>query len=312
MKILTVTNMYPTPVEPQYGCFVKEQVEDLRRAGVEIDVLPFDGRSRRITYMNAAREVRRRTRMDGYDIVHAHYGLSGVVARTQWRYPVVTTFHGSDVGFIRWQRRVSWLVARLTRPVFVSRHLAAMLGMANADVVPTPVDTDLFAPMPRAEARRRLGWQPKRTYVLFPSSRLNQVKDPQLFDSVVATIRRRVTAVEPVSLERLSRQEVALVMNASDVTVLTSRSEGSPVAVKESLACETPVVAAAVGDVPDVLAGLPGCSIRSRDAVSLAEGVKEALEGGRRPELRQRALEFSRQVIANRMIDVFTRVLAER
>ena len=50
-------------------------------------------------------------------------------------------------------------------------------------------------------------------------------------------------------------------MNAVDVTLLTSDWEGSPGAVRESLACQTPVVSVPVGDVPNVLSGLPGCAV---------------------------------------------------
>ncbi len=46
MRVLCLTNMYPTADEPAAGSFVRDQVEDLRELGVDVDVLSFDGRVR--------------------------------------------------------------------------------------------------------------------------------------------------------------------------------------------------------------------------------------------------------------------------
>ena len=96
MRVLAVTNMYPTDDEPGFGAFVFEQVDALRRLGIEVDVLSFDGRRDRTAYLRAVARLREQAR-GGYDVVHAHYGLSGAVAMLQRRVPVVTTFHGSDI-----------------------------------------------------------------------------------------------------------------------------------------------------------------------------------------------------------------------
>ena len=78
------------------------------------------------------------------------------VALCQRHAPVVTTFHGSDCsGEIPWQSAVSWAVARLSTPVFVSAHLADRLGVRNGTVVPAAVDTDVFRPRDRVATRRR-------------------------------------------------------------------------------------------------------------------------------------------------------------
>ena len=67
-------------------------------------------------------------------------------------------------------------------------------------------------------------------------------------------------------------------MNSVDVTVMTSDYEGSPVAMRESLACLTPVVSVSVGDVPELLAGLPGCAVVERSPRPLADAIVGALE----------------------------------
>jgi teichuronic acid biosynthesis glycosyltransferase TuaC len=310
MRVLCLTNMYPTEREPWSGVFVAEQVEDLRTLGVEVEVWSFDGRDDRTEYVRAARTLRRLVGNGAFDLVHAHYGLAGAVALTQRRAPVVTTFRGSDT-FIPWQRNVSYIVARLTVPLFVSAEGRARLRRPDAPVVPSAVDLQRFRPRPRAEARRLLGWDENGVYVLLPGPRGSAMKNAALFDATVEALPGELQARQ-IALEGYSRDEAALVMNAVDVTLMTSLSEGSPVAVRESLACETPVVSVAVGDVPDLLRGLPGCAVCERDPNALAEGVLQALEAPRMRLLRERAAEYSRVRMARRVLNVYEHVLGRR
>jgi Glycosyl transferases group 1/Glycosyl transferase 4-like domain len=307
MRVLCLTNLYPTDRSPHFGCFVKEQVEDLRALGVDVDVCSFDGRDDRLEYVRGARSLGRALTARCFDLVHAHYGLTGAVALTQRRAPVVTTFWGSDT-FIPWQRRVSYVVARLTVPLFVSAVGRATLRRPDAAVVPSAVDTLRFRPRPRAEARRLLGWEEDGIYVLLPGSRQSPVKNAALFDVALEALPGWLHT-RPVALEGYSRDETALVMNAVDVTLMTSLSEGSPIAVRESLACDTPVVSVAVGDVPELIRELPGCAVCDREPAVLARAVLEALQSGRSGALRARAEQYSRTRIARKVLGVYEQAL---
>jgi glycosyltransferase involved in cell wall biosynthesis len=118
-----------------------------------------------------------------------------------------------------------------------------------------------------------------------------------------------VPRLTPVSLEGFTREQVVDVMNAVDVTLMTSVFEGSPVAAKESLACMTPVVSVSVGDMPELLAGLPGCSIAPRDPVALAMAVLSAFECRGDIELRRRAEQFSCARMAEETLALYRRVV---
>ena len=306
VRILVLTNMYPTETEPWFGSFVQDQVEDLRELGLTVDVLAIDARRDWTEYVRGVRRLRRRLATTRFDLVHAHYGLSGAVALTQRRVPVVTTFHGGDyTGEIPWQTPVSWAVARRATPIVVSREARRRLDRPDAPVIPAPVDTELFQPCDSAEARAELGWSTDGRYVLFPSNPAWPNKRADLFEAALAEARRTVPSLEPVYLKGFSRREVTLVMNAVDVTVLTSTFEGSPVTVRESLACQTPVVAVPVGDVAETLDGLPGCAVTERAAKPLAEAILAALETGRSSDLRERAQLSSRRRTAERVLDVY-------
>lgn len=309
--MLVLTNMYPSEGAPEFGVFVQEQVEELRRLGVDVSVLSFDGRDSRWNYATAAVQTRRAVGREQFDLVHAHYGLCGAVALAQRRLPVVTTFHGSETGYVRYQALLSYFVARLTHPIFVSQHGASSLRMPSADVIPAGVNTQLFRPLPRETAVRQLGWDPEAPYILFPGHRANRRKRYDLFEAAVEHARSRRPDLRSVWLEGYSRREVSLVLNAVDVVLVTSDYEGSPVAVREALACTTPVVSVEVGDVSRVLKGLPGCAVAERDPIALAERALEALMAGKRAELRPRAMLSSGECVARRLLAVYESVVPE-
>jgi len=316
IRVLVLTNMYPTAAEPHLGCFVRDQVHDLRALGADVEVEAFDARRDKRRYLAAAGALRRRLRHGRFDLIHAHYGLSGAVAAAQLRTPVVTTFHGSDA-WERWQRPVSQAVARRTQPIAVAPVVAATLRLdGRAAVIPCAVDLDVFHPGDRAGARRQLGWPQDAPCILFPAARGDRSKAANkrvdVFDATVERVRRRVPDAHAASLDGLPRHEVALAMRAADVAVMTSVREGAPVAVKEALASGTPVVSVAVGDVPDLVRGLPGCAITDRDPHALAAAVADALRAGGDPRLREAMEAYGRRPIAERVLGVYGRLLAGR
>jgi glycosyltransferase involved in cell wall biosynthesis len=308
VNVLCVTNMYPSKSEPQAGIFVHEQVEDLRALGVEIDVLHFNGRTHWFEYVRAMASVRSIVRRNRYDVAHAHYGLTGAVALAQRRVPVVTTFHGSDTGYIPWQARVSRVVARHTTPVFVAKANSLSLRVPGV-VVPVGVDTNVFRPMLREEARRRLGWDPQGRYVLFPGAASRRVKRYDLFQAAFALAKLECPELHPILFDGYERDQAPLVMNAIDCVLMTSDWEGSPVTVKEALACETPVVSVPVGDVDDVIGGLPACAVTERDPVRLAAAVVAALDAPRSSVLRERAMLYERRSLASRIVELYEELL---
>jgi glycosyltransferase involved in cell wall biosynthesis len=71
----------------------------------------------------------------------------------------------------------------------------------------------------------------------------------------------------------------------------------------------TPVVSVPVGDLPELLAGLPACAVAPRDPIALADAVLRAFERGGDPLLRQRAERLSRRRVAKRTIALYESVL---
>ncbi len=326
MRVLVVTAMYPTAERPAWGIFVQEQVDSLRKSGVDVDVLAFgtSGGTRAQGYLEAARALRRELGRDRYDLVHAHYGLSGAVARMQTRCPVVVTFHGSDLmgevgprrGYTL-QGEVKAIVSKLValgvdQRIVVADSLKAALWLRSAVTIPMGVDLALFRPMPTAEARERLQFSNDRQRVLFAAHPDNYAKRFDIAQQAVELLQADSRRVELVPLRNVPHDQVPVYMNACDVLVLTSMHEGSPCVIKEAMACNLPIVSVDVGDVAQRIGAAEGCYLCERTPGDVAAKLERVLEDGRRPDTRTRIAELSLQNVARRVITVYEEVLRTR
>ncbi len=291
LRILVVTNMWPTPDRPMGGIFVAEQVASLRRRGLELDVLFLDGGSSKLEYLRGIGRVRHALAMKPYDLIHAHYVFSGLVALAgrRLRVPILLTHHGIETQRGWTAPLCRWTSRRVERTIVTSQRVQWALGRPDAEIVPCGVDTDLFHPVPQAEARAALGLPADGLLVLFAGMR----RPEKRFDLAEAAVKRLQETLPNVSLlvaEAEPHRRMPLFMNAADVLILTSEAEGSPMVIKEAMACNLPVVAVDVGDVAEVVGNTPGCFVVERDAAALAQGLRSALAFGGRTAGRQALL----------------------
>ena len=271
-----------------------------------------------------------------YDLIHAHYWLSGVAALTlkrRWSVPVLQMFHT----LARLKNRVARSAAELeplvrveeeTRIVSDADRIVAANVVERAELlrdygahasriatIPCGVDTDLFTPGDRAEARRGLGLDDRP--VLLWVGRIAPIKGlDTLLDTVArlreagrdmrllvvggeadepttgheTSLRRRIAALglgESVRFVGPQPQSVLpLYYAAADVTVLPSYYESFGMVALEAMACGSPVIASRVGGlVTTVRDGVTGFLVPDGDVEALAERI-ETLVGD--PELRWR------------------------
>ena len=79
MKVLHLTNNYPTLTYPIFGIFVKEQIESLKKLGVDCDVLFINGREKgRLEYVKSILRLRIYFKINKYDIIHCHHAISAL------------------------------------------------------------------------------------------------------------------------------------------------------------------------------------------------------------------------------------------
>jgi len=309
VRILFVTNMYPTPERPDYGTFVWQQAEQLRRLGHTVDVVNILGYRSRLNYVKGIFDTLRKTRTTSYDVVHAHYGLTALPAWFRRDAPLVMTLHGSDVLGSRFERRCSWLMSRFADAVIVVSE--EMRQRIPGIVIPCGVDLDLFRPFDRDDARTRLGWPPDKYLVLFPFDPRRRVKRYDLARAAVDRLTEEGIRAELMTVCGVENREMPWRYSAADAMILCSDWEGSPTSIKEALACDLPVVATDVGDVREILRGVPGTWLCTRDVDDIARSLREALTLPRRGRFERRAAmaKYNQALTVAKLIALYTTVV---
>lgn len=304
LSILVVTNMYPTPVAPMAGIFVAEQVESLRRRGLTLNVLAVDGARGWSEYLAGFGRVRRAAAERRHDLIHAHYVFSGIMALAQRRAPILLTHHGIETQ-VGWTAPLCrWTSKLVTRTIVTSKRVQTALGRPDAEIVPCGVDTGLFRPMARDEARAALGLPLGAPLVLFAGMKRPE-KRFDLVESAVARLQKERPDVRLVVAEHEAHERMPLFMNACDALALASDAEGSPMVIKEAMACNLPIASVDVGDVAEIIGETPGCRLVAREASALAAGLAQALDFGGRTEGRTAIMPLSLDVIAARLEAIY-------
>ncbi|HET7121723.1 MAG TPA: glycosyltransferase [Solirubrobacterales bacterium] len=259
MRVLVVSNFTPDESAPQRGRWVRDQVEETRKRGIDVELFTFPrGRN---GYAPATRRLRALLRRERFDLVHAHYGLAGWVAKLAGARPLVVTFHGTDVRHhlvSHLSRRLAWridLVAGVSRALFEEEDgRPGLPPVPGSAVLPCGPDLDRFGPLPRAEARRSLGLDPDGRYLFFPA---NPARPEKRHDRAAALAA--ACEAELLSGGSIEPEQMPLWINAANAVLVTSEYEGFGMAAIEALACEVPVLSTPVGIAPYALGGIDGC-----------------------------------------------------
>jgi glycosyltransferase involved in cell wall biosynthesis len=312
VRILFVTNMYPSAEKPAYGTFVWQQAQQLRQFGHTVDIVNILGFRSKLNYLKGAVEVLQKTSRTAYDIVHAHYGLSAFPAWFRLKPPLVITLHGGDVLGTRVERFLSRIIWRFADDVIVvSEEIRRRIP---GIVIPCGVDLNIFRPIDRSEARSRLGWPGDKYIVLFPFDRTRPVKRYDLAKAAVDKVAHTGVNIGLFTMSNVENSEMPWYYSAADVLLLCSDREGSPTAVKEALACNLPVVATDVGDVREILRGVEGTRISTHEVGDIARSLREVLELSRSGRFEGRAamVRYDQACTIEKIINVYKDVLRGR
>ena len=325
MKILIVGNNKLGHFAP----FVKEQARALQLQGC--DVVFFGVQGKGIWgYLRCLPALKRAIQQHQPNLIHAHYGLSGLLANLQRRVPVVTTYHGSDINKPN-ILRFSKIAMRLSaHNIFVSQRNVTLALSPNSLITYrlkkrcTLLPCGVNLPLPWSELQTQ--WVGQLTlnqwvqeklqldakHVLFAGAFDNAVKDASLAKAAVNELASEGVKVELIELKGYNRDQVNALMYNCDALLMTSKTEGSPQVIKEAMACGCPIVSVDVGDVAERVSGVEGCYVvSSREPAAIAEALQQSLAFSGKTNGRQRIIEMglSNEQVAKRLVEIYERLL---
>ena len=312
MRILIICSGKPS--NPNWNfkihrSFVYEQAESLKKLDVEYNTYFIEGNGI-FGYLKNYSKMIKKIKKYKPDLIHAHYGLSGLLANLQRKTPVITTYHGDDINEVQ-NLPFSYICSKLSKEnIFVHDVLPKKIHYRkNTHLIPCGVNTEIFYPIDKQEARKQLGLEKNKIYGLFGSSFDEPVKNYSLAKE---SISKSSFSIELLELKGYKREEVSLLMNAIDFLIVTSHSETGPLVVKEAMCCNTPIVSVDVGDVKDLISDIDGCYIAPYCSSTIAKSIDEVVEKKQRINSRTKILEYSLENIAKRVFNIYYEVLNRR
>ena len=269
MKVLIVARCN----KGRYAPFITEQVDVLRQQGMELEFFPVTQKGL-LGYLQHLSKLRKTIKEWKPDLIHAHYGLCGVLANLQRKVPVITTYHGSDINNPK-VRPLSRVAIRLSVfNIFVSQKCLDIISPKEKfALIPCGINLSAYPFINKLEARQMMGLDANKKYILFAGAFDNAVKNAPL--AIAAT--KQVEGAELLELKGYSRAQVNFLMHAVDAFLMTSFTEGSPQVIKEAMACGCPIVSVDVGDVTEIIERTEGCFISEADPKVLAENLHKAI-----------------------------------
>jgi teichuronic acid biosynthesis glycosyltransferase TuaC len=323
IRVLMITSEWPAPGENVTAHFIKRQADFLTAAGVAVEVFPFKGAKNPLNYLKAWWHLQTKLRHERYDLIHAQFGQSGLLALPK-RSPMVVTFRGSDLlGTVsdRTGRhlRASMIhqafsrivAARAEAVIVVSEHMKSQLHRSiQAHVIPSGIDFSFFRRTDKNVARQRLGLPLNEKLVLFVGRPTQARKRCHLAEQAVEILKGS-TPARLIVAWRVPHTDIPLYMSACDALVFTSMQEGSPNVVKEALACDLPVVSVAVGDVAERLKGLDGCELCADERPeTIAAALGRVLRRNGRIAGRESVKALDENITTARVMNIYKSVLA--
>ncbi|TXK46763.1 glycosyltransferase family 4 protein [Pontibacter qinzhouensis] len=302
--------------------FIKEQGNSLVRQGIKVEYFPVIGKGL-AGYYKAGKKLKKHLRRNRYDLIHAHFTLSGwsAVIGAAGKTPVVLSLMGSDaygeyvgVNQVQFSSRINTLLTYLIQPfvkgiISKSQNIEDYVYLKHkSHIIPNGINRDKFRPDPAA------GFSKDQKQVLFLGNAANPRKNFELVQKAVDLLNLPdITIVNPYPV---AHHEIPNYLNAVNVLVVPSFMEGSPNVVKEAMACNCPIVSTDMGDVKWVLGDTPGCYVSSFEPEDFAQKLAKALQfserhGRTNGEERIEELGLDAERVAARVISVYRKVLGQ-
>lgn len=297
------------------SAFVQSQYDSLKKEGLQMRLVSTEGNGAK-AYLRAAWKLRKMIREFRPDVVHGHYSLCGWVANIACfglckKPKIVVSILGSFPTKGKKWKLVRWSIQHLWDATIVKSQRTASQLELPVNIIPNGVNLEIFQTQDTLAARKAVGFEDGKKYIIWCSNPDRPEKDWALATEGVRELENEGIRAELVAVYNKTPQEVCTYMNAADCLLLTSVSEGSPNVIKEAMACNCPIVTTNVGDVTERLENLEGCYVvDSREPKELAGAIRKSLEFGKRTEGRKRIIADQLEIsqIAKRIKDIYERI----
>ncbi|MBR4564727.1 MAG: glycosyltransferase family 4 protein [Paludibacteraceae bacterium] len=313
MKLLFVSSGRQGNISPT----IRNQGNSLLRAGVGVDFYVISGRGWK-SYVKSIKPLRKQIKAGHYDVIHAHYSWSAYlasIASIGLHVPMIASLMGNDILDHWWYPLLARTVAAIKpwKAVIVkSKEMRNRVGIKRAFVVPNGVNMDVFNEREKESCQQHLGWDSGKKHVLFPATPTEARKNWSLAESAVNRLNMSGEyKIELHGMVGVTNNETPIWYNAADAVVLPSYYEGSPNAVKEAMACNTPIVTTDMGDCRERLEGVEGCYVANTyETDEFAELLSNALRHNGKTKGRERLIAdgIADYQIAERLILIYKNI----
>lgn len=265
MKVLHITNNYPTEANPIFGIFVKEQIESLQSLNIDCDVFFINGREKgKLEYLKSIFRLKRFLEKNIYDVIHCHHAFSAlclILAGGSKKNKVVVSFQNDpkiEIGLLVFK----FIKRNINQSIF--KNNSDLITDSSSNYLPNGVNLSFFVNKGKPESCRKLGLDQSKEYILFVSSNfIRKQKRHDRFEQVLSLLKLKYKRdnIEELVMINSKRDLVPYYFSAASLHLLTSDFEGSPNSVKESMACNTPVVSTPVGNTKDICINAENCFV---------------------------------------------------
>jgi glycosyltransferase involved in cell wall biosynthesis len=326
MRILHLTNGYPSAKYPTYCIFIQEQIESLRTQGILCEVIVVNPRKKGILgyisgFIRLKAQLLQSTK---YDMYHCHHILSAfllIISNPFKKRKILLAFLNNPQTEINnlpfpifFNKLIYNVVMKKIEHILVKNDKNLKLESKNVHYIPNGVNMNLFNKSSKDYSRKLLNLPLDKIIILFVSSvAIREQKRYDRFKEVLCLMKLNhgLDALEVLMIDE-KRSDIPHFYNACDIHLMTSDYEGSPNSIKEAMSCNMKIVSTNVGNVAELFKDVSNCIMsKSFEAKQIASDCYFLLKSNEKPNSRNKILEMKLDIdnVALKLIDTYKQII---
>lgn len=325
MKVLFVSSANK---KNRINTIVYRQGESLKKEGLNIQYFSLKGKGL-LGYVKNVFTLRSFLSKNKFDVIHAHYGLCGIVSLLAKRKEkLIVSLMGDDIlgsrDFVGKSTSsgkififINQIASKFYNYIIVkSEEMKSQLNFAEnkIQVIPNGVDFDLFYRVEKSIALEKINWTNERINLLFLGDSTRPEKNYKLAFDAVELLKNKFKNLHLHVVNNQPTVNLKFYYSASNVLLLPSFHEGSPNVIKEAMSCNCVIVATNVGDIKWLFGNTPGYYLSTFDVSQFSVAIENAIMYSlnlSEPQGKKRIVELAlgSKDIAQKIINVYKKQL---